>query len=98
MLQNGINSLFYNEDGTFKADAARRFVMASDDGNNLVSQLQKIAYRQAKTEATQEILTRGQRTAPEQGGRQAGQDDQEAQALEYFKQSIIGGINTPNNY
>jgi hypothetical protein len=97
MLKDGINSLFYDEKGHFKPDAAARFVRASDDGANLVSQLQKIAYNQAKTDANLDTLTRGQRTAPERGGREMRQSELGEKAEE-FRRNVIGNLNEPLRY
>jgi hypothetical protein len=97
LLNNGINSLFYDEKGQLKPDAAARFVRASDDGANLVSQLQKIAYNQAKTDANLDTLTRGQRTAPDQGGREMRQSELSDKA-KHFIENVIGGVNEPSRY
>ena len=89
--------MFYDEKGQLKPDAAARFVRASDDGANLVSQLQKIAYNQAKTDANLDTLTRGQRTAPDQGGREMRQSELSDKA-KYFMDNVIGNINEPSRY
>lgn len=97
LLENGINSLFFDENGQLKADAAARFVRASDDGGNLITQLQRIAYDKAKTEANLDILTRSQRTSPESGGRVQKQDVNEEKVNTYI-QNLVGGINQSSNY
>ena len=97
LLNDGINSLFYDENGQFKPDAAARFVRASDDGASLVSQLQKIAYSQAKTDANLDTLTRGQRTAPEQGGREMRQDESQKE-VDNFMANVVGNMNAGPSY
>lgn len=97
LLNNGIASLFYDENGLLKADAAARFVMASDDGKNLVTQLQRIAHEKAKTEANLDILTRGQRTAPEQGARTMGKDES-ADKVKNFISQTLGGVSSTKHF
>jgi hypothetical protein len=97
LLNDGIKSLFFDDKGQLLPDAAARYVRASDDGKNLVSQLQTIAYNQAKTEANMDVLTRGQRTAPEQGGREMRQNEIGEKARDFIE-NVIGGINTPSRY
>lgn len=97
ILNNGIASLFYDENGLLKADAAARFVMASDDGKNLVTQLQRIAHEKAKTEANLDILTRGQRTVPEQGARTMGKDESAEKVKRYLDQTL-GGLSSQKHF
>ncbi len=97
LLKNGIDSLFKDENGNLKADAAARFVRASDDGGNLVTQLQRIAYDKAQTEANLEVLTRSQRTAPESGGTAQKQDVNQEKVKEHIN-NLVGGINTGSTY
>ena len=54
---NEILSLFYEQDGTLKPDAAHRLILAQD-GSNLLEQYSNLYKVQAKNEATQEILDR----------------------------------------
>jgi hypothetical protein len=91
LMKNGIQSLFYDEKGFLKQDAAARFVRASDDGGNLITQLQKIAYDKAKTEANLDILTRSQRTAPNQGARSVKQGESDARVNAYID-AITAGL------
>jgi len=53
----GLNQLFFNEDGTFKEDAALSYVMATE-GFNLMEQYKGIAMRQAETKERQSIIER----------------------------------------
>jgi len=97
MLNDGIKSLFFDENGQAKPDAAARFVRASDDGANLVSQLQKIAYNQATTDANLNTLTRGQRTAPENSGREMRQDEPQEQVNAWIT-DVMGSANEQPAY
>ena len=97
LMNNGIASLFYDENGLLKADAAARFVMASDDGKNLVTQLQRIAHEKAKTEANLDILTKGQRTAPSTSARTMGKADLGDKAKSYVE-GLLGGMNSSKHF
>lgn len=97
LLKEGIDSLFKDESGNFKPDAAARFVRASDDGANLITQLQQIAYDKAKTEANLDILTRSQRTSPNSGGTAQKQDVNQEKVNDYI-QKLVGGVNQSSNY
>ena len=97
LMNNGIASLFYDENGLLKADAAARFVMASDDGKNLVTQLQRIAHEKAKTEANLDILTKGQRTAPSTSARTMGKADLGDKAKSYVE-GLLGGLSSSKHF
>jgi len=97
VLNNGIDNLFYDDKGNLKEDAMARFVMASDDGKNLLTALQTIAQNKAKTEANLDIITRSQRTAPEQGGAGMMTDVNEDRVQEHIK-SLVGGVNVGQRY
>jgi len=96
LLNNGIASLFYDEQGLLKADAAARFVMASDDGKTLVAQLQRIAHEKAKTEANLDVLTKGQRTAPSTSARTMGKEDIREKAQSYVDNLL--GSSSPQHF
>lgn len=57
ILNNEIIATFYNRDGTLKADAAHRFILAQD-GSSLIEQYANLHKVQAVNKATQEILER----------------------------------------
>lgn len=97
LLRNDIDSLFYDQNGKLKPDAAARFVMASDDGKNLVAQLQEIARRKAKTEANLDVLSRGKRTLPNKGARNLTQGNGEDKVQGYIK-SLMGGVIEPRRF
>lgn len=65
---NEIMSLFYDENGSLKPDAAHRLILAQD-GNNLIEKYSKLYKTQANNEATQDILDRSSDTPDRtQGG------------------------------
>lgn len=97
LLKDGIDSLFYDENGYLKADAAARFVRASDDGKDLLTQLQRIAYDNAKTDANLDVITKSQRTAPESGGMTQRQDVNEEKVKAHLQQ-LVGGVNQSSRF
>ena len=97
IMKNGIDSLFYDDKGNLKADAAAQFVMASDDGRDLLATLQTIAQKKAATEANLDTITRSQRIAPEQGGVGTMQDVNEGSVENHIK-NFTGGLNTAHTY
>jgi hypothetical protein len=65
---NEIMSLFYDENGSLKSDAAYRLILAQD-GSDLIEKYSKLYKTQANNEATQEILDRSSDTPNKtQGG------------------------------
>ena len=65
---NEIMSLFYNENGSLKSDAAYRLILAQD-GSDLIEKYSNLYKTQANNEATQDILDRSSDTPNKtQGG------------------------------
>lgn len=69
-LQSKQNSLFSNQDGTVKADAALRYALAKD-GPEIFQQMQKVVQDKAETIARQELLLRQSQTPPRDNGTSA---------------------------
>lgn len=72
---NGVNSLFYNEDGTLKEDSVLRFVMA-EEGFNLVKKQEAALRNRIESQKNQEIITRGASTPSVQTGKSVSQGEQ----------------------
>lgn len=73
--ENGIDSLFYNENGTLKEDAVLRFVMA-EEGFNLVKKQEAALRNRIESQKNQEIITRGANTPNVQSGKNVSQGEQ----------------------
>ncbi len=72
---NEIMSLFYDENGSLKPDAAHRLILAQD-GNDLIEKYSKLYKTQANNEATQDILDRSSDTPNKtQGGSSTAKTD-----------------------
>jgi hypothetical protein len=82
--KEGIASLFYNQDGTFKEDAILRFVMA-DQGFELVQKQQRALELKIETRKNQEILTRGANAPGVQSGKN---NQQQAQISEEVQKQL----------
>ena len=96
---NQVLSLFFNQDGTLKEDAAERYVM-SRDGKGLMSQYKTIAEHQAENKERQEVLQRGADKPKESRGGSAGTPGQEAIRPEVTQHidAILGGTAPKNTY
>ena len=72
---NEIMSLFYDENGSLKPDAAHRLILAQD-GNDLIEKYSNLYKTQANNEATQDILDRSSDTPNKtQGGSSTAKTD-----------------------
>lgn len=73
LLQNKKDSLFSNQDGTLKEDAALRYALAKD-GPEIFGQLFEALQAKIKTEANQELLERKSQTPPQGTAAPKGQN------------------------
>ena len=95
MESGDINSLFLNNDGSYKPDAAEKLLMAMH-GKKTIDNLMKVAARKAESKTNEDILTRGADTpAPPKGG---PSNDVMGIKLKNELQDILGGLGKKQTY
>lgn len=96
ILESGdIHSLFFNKDGSYKPDAAKRLFLA-EYGEGAISQLMKVSAKRAETKTNEEILSRGaDKPKPDKGGAPKTEVDEK---LIKKVTEITGGLNKKQTY
>lgn len=93
MESGDVNTLFYNQDGSFKQEAAEMLMMAKY-GKGTIKNLMKQAANQAETRANEDLLTRGADKPKPQKGNAEKPNEQVLKTI----QSQTGGLIKKNTY
>jgi len=95
-LKSGdINSLIYNQDGTYKKEAALALVMM-EHGYDAIRQLEKIYENRAQTKVTEDILSRGsdKPSNKKQGSTSTGDNKMILDRID----ELMGGLNPKRTF